>query len=159
MKKLPAWLARRQKIAARYDEALTEIPGIESIGLRKDVMTGKQSLEYRAHKDEGLDVHTKYPLPSMHAYHLYVVRINEDELGRNRKEFFQSLRSKSIGANVHYIPVHLHPFYRNKFGDRRGLCPVAEEAYEQIISLPIHPDLSEEQLDYVIEEIRTTSIS
>ncbi|MBC8217953.1 MAG: DegT/DnrJ/EryC1/StrS aminotransferase family protein, partial [Planctomycetes bacterium] len=63
---------------------------------------------------------------------------------------FKSLRERDIGVNVHYIPVHLHPFYRNRFGTDSGLCPVAEWAYESIISLPIFPDMSNEDIEQVI---------
>jgi perosamine synthetase len=61
------------------------------------------------------------------------------------------LRAEGIGVNVHYIPVHLHPFYRKQFGTGPGLCPVAEAAYEQIISLPIFPQMTNADLDDVIE--------
>jgi len=71
-----------------------------------------------------------------HAYHLYVVRVPD----RNR--VFSELRAAGIGAQVHYIPVHLHPYYRSTLGTGEGLCPVAEEAYGQILSLPIFPELS-----------------
>jgi perosamine synthetase len=76
-----------------------------------------------------------------HAYHLYVVRV-----GGDRGEVFRALRSEGIGVNVHYIPVHLHPFYRQRFGTGPGRCPVAEAAYERILSLPIFPLLSDEDV-------------
>jgi perosamine synthetase len=75
-----------------------------------------------------------------HAYHLYVVKVPE------RNKVFSHLRQSGIGVNVHYIPVHLHPYYRRELGLGPGLCPVAEAAYEQIISLPMFPDLADAEL-------------
>jgi perosamine synthetase len=83
-----------------------------------------------------------------HAYHLYVVR-----LATQRDKVFRALRERGIGANVHYIPVHLHPFYRRRFGAAPGLCPVAEAAYEQILSLPVFPRMSDADADRVIAEL------
>jgi len=82
-----------------------------------------------------------------HAYHLYVVRVEQ------RARVFQRLREKGIGVNVHYVPVHLHPFYRRQFGTRVGQCPVTEAAYEEILSLPVFPTLSAEAQDEVIEAL------
>lgn len=83
-----------------------------------------------------------------HAYHLYVIRVG---LGRNR--FFTALRAEGIGVNVHYIPVHLHPFYRSRLGTSEGLCPVAEKAYEQILSLPIFPQMEEADVQDVLDAV------
>jgi perosamine synthetase len=83
-----------------------------------------------------------------HARHLYVVRVDD------RGAMFRALRHDGIGVNVHYIPVHLHPFYRSRFGTGPGLCPVAEEAYEAILSLPMFPKLTDEEQDVVIALVR-----
>lgn len=83
-----------------------------------------------------------------HAYHLYVVRVKGD-----RTAFFNAMRREGIGVNVHYIPVHLHPFYRERFGTHEGLCPVAEAAYDQIISLPIFPRMADEEVAEVINAV------
>ncbi|MEP6995367.1 MAG: UDP-4-amino-4,6-dideoxy-N-acetyl-beta-L-altrosamine transaminase [Acidobacteriota bacterium] len=80
-----------------------------------------------------------------HAYHLYVVRLDGDRSG-----MFRALRADGIGVNVHYIPVHLHPFYRTRFGTGPGLCPVAERAYEEILSLPMFPQMTDGDLERVI---------
>ncbi len=85
----------------------------------------------------------------LHAYHLYVVRLQ----GVDRDVAFQALRAAGIGVNVHYIPVHLHPFYRRRFGTGPGLCPVAESVYEQILSLPMYPGMSNEMIEMVIDSI------
>jgi perosamine synthetase len=83
-----------------------------------------------------------------HGYHLYVVRVPE------RDRIFRHLREAGIGANVHYIPVHFHPYYRQRFGTGEGLCPIAEAAYAEILSLPIFPGLSVEDQTRVIDTLR-----
>ena len=89
-----------------------------------------------------------------HAYHLYVIRLNTTELRTTQSEVFSSLRAEGIGVNVHYIPVHLHPFYRERFGTKPGLCPMAETVYEKLISLPIFPAMTHDDVEYVIAAVR-----
>ncbi len=79
-----------------------------------------------------------------HARHLYVIRI---EKGRN--EVFSKMRAAGIGVNVHYIPVHLHPYYQSKYKTSPGLCPVTEKAYDEILSLPIHPSMTDSDIGRV----------
>lgn len=126
LRKLPGWVARRQEIARRYDTAFAEMPVIKPLGIRADVS---------------------------HAYHLYVIRLDLTQLRVTRTEVFKALRAEGIGVNVHYIPVHLHPFYRQRFATGPGLCPVAEAAYEQILSLPIFPRMSDDDVDDVIKAV------
>lgn len=80
-----------------------------------------------------------------HAYHLYVVRVPE-----RRDDAFAALRDEGILANVHYVPVHLHPFHRERLGTGPGLCPTAERAYEEILSLPVFPTLDDAGIDRVV---------
>jgi perosamine synthetase len=82
-----------------------------------------------------------------HAYHLYVVRVP------NREHLFHALRAAGIGVNVHYIPVHLHPFYQERFGTGRGLCPVVEAASEDILSLPLSPRMSNREVAEVVRAV------
>jgi perosamine synthetase len=126
LKKLPGFLKRRREIARQYDLAFRDMKEISPLAVKDDIL---------------------------HAYHLYVVRLNLKLAGMDRKDLFQKLRGKGIGVNVHYIPVHLHPFYRCKFGYGPGLCPVAEEAYEEILSLPIFPGMSDGDVERVVEAI------
>jgi UDP-4-amino-4,6-dideoxy-N-acetyl-beta-L-altrosamine transaminase len=81
-----------------------------------------------------------------HAFHLYIIRCDR------RKELYDFLRSKSIFAQVHYIPVHLMPYYKG-LGFKKGDFPVAEKFYEECLSLPMYPSLTDEQLEYIIETI------
>lgn len=127
LRKLSTWIARRQEIARRYDNAFSPLPFIRLLETREEVS---------------------------HAYHLYVIRLNTARLRRTRTEIFAALRDEGIGVNVHYIPVHLHPFYRQRFGTEVGLCPVAEAAYEEIISLPIFPRMSDGDIDDTIMAVR-----
>jgi perosamine synthetase len=80
-----------------------------------------------------------------HGRHLYVVRLTD------RDRIFAALREREIGTAVHYVPVHLHPFYRERFGTGPGLCPVAEAAYGEILSVPIFPAMTDEEVDRVID--------
>lgn len=127
LKKLTDWVKRRRNIAAQYDDAFADIEGITPLAVSKNVL---------------------------HAYHLYVIRIGLNARGRERAIIFKALHEHGIGVNVHYIPVHLHPFYRNRFQMRPGHCPVAEAAYEEIISLPMYPAISDDDLTRVIEIIK-----
>ncbi|MEF2145604.1 MAG: UDP-4-amino-4,6-dideoxy-N-acetyl-beta-L-altrosamine transaminase [Desulfovibrionaceae bacterium] len=81
---------------------------------------------------------------ALHAYHLYVVRVPE------RARVFAELRRHGLGVNVHYMPVHLHPYYRERLGTGPGLCPHAEAAYEELISLPMFPAMSDAEVETVI---------
>ncbi|NMC48657.1 MAG: UDP-4-amino-4,6-dideoxy-N-acetyl-beta-L-altrosamine transaminase, partial [Desulfovibrio sp.] len=79
-----------------------------------------------------------------HAFHLYVVRVP----GRN--DVFRTMRHHAIGVNVHYLPVHLHPYYRERFGTGPGLCPVAEAAAEEILTLPLFPSMARDDVRHVV---------
>ena len=83
-----------------------------------------------------------------HGYHLYVIRV------ARRAAVFAALRAQGIGVNVHYVPIHLHPYYRQTFGTGPGLCPVAEQAYEELISLPMFPGLSDADVDRVLAALQ-----
>lgn len=131
MKRLSQFLEKRRKIAARYDQAFAQMEAISPLAVRGNVL---------------------------HAYHLYVIRINEGACRKDRAQVFHCLREKGIGVNVHYIPIHLHPYYRKRFGTGPGMCPVAEKAYEGIISLPMFPRMTDNDVDRVIKEVRKVFI-
>jgi len=125
--KLSKWVARRQEIARRYNAAFAEYPVLKSLEVRRDIS---------------------------HAYHLYVIKLNLNQLQVDRSKVFNALRAEGIGVNVHYIPVHLHPFYRRHFGTGPNNCPVAEAAYEQLLSLPIFPQMRDQDIDDVISSVK-----
>jgi len=128
LKKLSNFLTRRREIAAYYSKALKGQTKVQPLAVLPEVL---------------------------HAYHLYVVFFDFDKVGKNRKTLFQYFLQKKIRLNVHYIPVHLHPYYRKYFNTNAGICPIAENAYSQIVSLPIYPGLENSELEYVIETIET----
>ena len=126
LNKLSSWVARRQEIARRYDTAFADVSEIEPLDVRKDLT---------------------------HAYHLYVVRHKLEKLQVERAKIFAAIRAAGIGVNVHYIPVHLHPFYRNRFSTGPGMCPVAEATYERILSLPLYHGMTDDDVDTVIQSV------
>lgn len=125
MHSLPDFLYRRREIAGKYAKAFGDNENVLPLQVN--------------HNDS-------------HAWHLYVIKL----AGRlaERKEVFQAMRTAGIGVNVHYIPVYLHPFYSHRFGYGQGLCPVAEEAYRHILSLPNWPGMSDDDVDTVVECLR-----
>lgn len=127
LRKIDKWVARRRAIARRYDKAFREIPAVQPLAVRSNVD---------------------------HAYHLYVVILGLEQLKASRADIFAALRAEGIGVNVHYIPVHLHPYYRANQATVAGLCPHAEAAYERILSLPIFPRMSDQDVEDVIEAVR-----
>jgi len=163
LQKLPKFLERRREIAARYDEAFSELSGINPLGLRADVLPAAQSARRMAQSEDRPSPPSSDLLLSafcsLHSYHLYVVKIDFKILGIDRTTLFTDLREKEIAINVHYIPVHLHPFYREKFHTGLGLCPVAEAAYEQIISLPIFPGMTDEDVEKVVVKVKNSVCS
>jgi dTDP-4-amino-4,6-dideoxygalactose transaminase len=91
-----------------------------------------------------------------HAWHLYVVRLRPEMLRIGRDEFIAALRERRIGSSVHFIPIHHHPYYRETFGWKPGDYPVADEAFETMISLPLYTRMTEREVDRVstaVEEI------
>ena len=85
-----------------------------------------------------------------HAWHLYVIQLDCDRLTIDRSQFIELLREHHIGTSVHFIPLHLHPYYREMFRYRREDFPHASAAYERIVSLPIYPRLTSSDVQRVI---------
>lgn len=126
LKRVPSWTKRRQAIARQYDAALCDSKTTRPLAVRGGVE---------------------------HAYHLYVIQLALDVLTTDRNEIFRALRAENIGVNVHYIPVHLQPYYRRALGTGPGLCPVAERAYERIISLPMFAGMKDQDTDDVLRAL------
>ena len=89
-----------------------------------------------------------------HAYHLYPLQIKFDTLHKTKKEIFELLKERRINCQVHYIPVHLQPYYRKQFGFKNEDFPVAEKFYQNEISIPMYPSLSSDDLEYICKTIR-----
>lgn len=82
-------------------------------------------------------------------WHLYSAQLDEAALGKTRKEVFEDLRNANIGVHVHYIPVYWHPYYQ-ELGYKKGICPKAEQWYERALTLPLHPQMNEEDIDFIL---------
>lgn len=125
LNKLDGFIARRRELAARYRRLLGGLP-LTLPGLQPEAES---------------------------AWHLYVVRLQLDGITLSHLQVFEGLRAAGIGVNLHYIPVHLQPYYRD-LGFATGDFPQAERYYSEAISLPMFPSLSDEQQDYVVEQLR-----
>jgi UDP-4-amino-4,6-dideoxy-N-acetyl-beta-L-altrosamine transaminase len=125
MRRLDDFIARRRWIAARYLDAFMDLGAIELPTVRDAVQPG---------------------------WHLFVVRVRDAE---RRRVFFERLRERGLGVQVHYIPVHHHPYYRD-LGFERGVCPVAEDYSARAVSLPIFPRMSDEDVGRVIDVVSHT---
>jgi perosamine synthetase len=126
LKKLAGSLTRRRALAGHYDASLGGCDDIQLLQTRGGVE---------------------------HAYHLYVIRCGQ---AVNRRVVYENMRAAGIGVNVHYIPVHLHPYYQRHWGTGVGLCRVAEQAYNEILSLPIHAGMTELDVDRVLHALKTS---
>jgi len=124
LRKLPEWLARRRVLAAGYDALLADSACAAPLSRRDDCE---------------------------HAFHLYVVRLAGNS---ERRKVFAGMRQRGIGVNVHYLPVHLHTYYQRTWHTGPGLCPVAEAAYERLLTLPLHQGMDEEDVARVAQALR-----
>jgi dTDP-4-amino-4,6-dideoxygalactose transaminase len=133
-----------------------------AIGLHQlDRLAGFQirRREVVAAYDKGLGDLAAIQLPVEHAevesaWHLYVIRLNLDNLTIDRNTFIEELKARNIGTSVHYLPVHMHPFYRDKYGYKPEDCPVAADAFTRMLTLPLHPGLSTEDVQDVVTAVR-----
>lgn len=124
--KLAAFVAGRNLVAERYRAALAGV--------------------------EGIELPPAAPDGSLHAYHLFVVRHTGGAGARRR--LYDGLRERGVHPQVHYLPVHMHPWYRETYGYGEGLCPEAERHYDGCLSLPCFPALSDEEQETVVRAVR-----
>lgn len=129
LRKADAFLKRRMQIAKRYHQAFQEFSELE-LPLAVD---GKEG--------------------TTHSWHLYVIRLNLEQLRIDRNSFIDELRRKGIGTSVHFIPLHIHPYYRETYGYQPDDFPVAYETYQRIISLPIYARMTDGDVERVIESV------
>lgn len=126
LRKLGRFQDVRRQIVSRYNEALSSVDEVIGPVEREDVES---------------------------ALHLYVVRLELERLRIDRARFITELRARNIGSSVHFIPVHTHPYYRDKYGYKPTDFPVAWDAYQRIVSLPLHPRLTAVDVADVIEAV------
>ncbi len=127
LKKFASFKAARQRLARMYTEVLKELPEIRLPVVRPEVD---------------------------HAWHLFMIRLNLDQLRKTRDEIAFDLRQENIGTGVHFYALHLHAYYRNVLGMPPELCPEATAASREIISLPLHPQLSDRNVHEVVSALK-----
>jgi dTDP-4-amino-4,6-dideoxygalactose transaminase len=126
LRRLDGFIETRRRYARMYDEAFAGVAEFE-----------------KPIRHPGRD----------HNYHLYVIRLRLDRLSIDRSEFIEELKARNIGTSVHFIPVHLHPFYKERFGYRRGDLPKVESIYDRIVSLPLYPSMTRSDIENVIDAV------
>jgi UDP-4-amino-4,6-dideoxy-N-acetyl-beta-L-altrosamine transaminase len=124
--KLDRFIQRRREIVHTYNTAFSSVDWITTPFEQKEIFS---------------------------AFHLYVLRIDFKKINKTRTEVMDLLKEKNIGTQVHYSPIHSHPYYREKYHYQWGDLPVAEQYYEQALSIPLYPKLSDTQVHYVIDTI------
>lgn len=125
MNKLDKFVSRRKEIVKRYNDAFSKIP---------EIIVQKEIPE------------------SDTCRHLYIIRLDLDKLTCTRKEFFDAMSAENVQCQIHYIPVYWFPYYKH-LGYGKGLCPNAEEVYKGIMSIPLYPKLTDEDVDDVIHAV------
>ncbi len=128
LERFPLMQARRRHIAERYEMGLSELAAIELPAPRDEVI---------------------------HAWHLYPIRLRLDELAVNRAQFMEDLRAEGIGCSVHFIPLHRHPYYQQQYGLHPSQFPIADMAFERLISLPLYSRMTDDDVDDVIMAIHS----
>ena len=126
LRRLPAFQARRREIARRYTAAFSAMPELRCPVERPGVE---------------------------HAWHIYALRLNLERLTIDRARFIEELQARRIGTSVHFIPIHLHPYYRDKYGYRPDDFPVACREYWRLVSLPIYPRMTDDDVQDVIDAV------
>ena len=126
LRKLDKFIEARARYANMYSKAFADVPELET-----PIVHGGRK----------------------HAWHLFVLRLRTERLKIDRAQFIEKLRARNIGTSVHFIPVHLHPFYQRTFGYKPGDFPVADELYQRIVSLPLYPRMTQQDVEYVIDSV------
>jgi UDP-4-amino-4,6-dideoxy-N-acetyl-beta-L-altrosamine transaminase len=126
LRRLDTRLKRREEIASRYHQALAPLPEVTVAPTRQR---------------------------TCHAWHIYSLQLKLERLRQDRETVFQALRAENIGVSVHYRPVHLHPYYRERLGTGPGQCPAAEAVFERLITLPLFPEMTDADVADVIAAV------
>jgi len=127
LKKLDNFVQKRRKIAKKYDKSLSNIDNL---------ITPAFSDLFKS------------------AYHLYPLQIDFQKINISKLELFNKMKQSGINLQVHYIPVHLQPFYRKNYRFQKGDYPISEKFYQNEVSLPVYPDLTIDEQVKVIENIK-----
>ena len=127
LNKLPNFQKRRREIVEIYDKGLKDIEEVKLPYVKSNIK---------------------------HSWHLYIIQLNLEKLRVDRDFIFKALREENIGVNVHYIPVHFHSYYRNKFGLTKGILPNVEWLFPQLITIPIFAKMSDDDVNDVIYALK-----
>ena len=129
LKRLPAFQKRREQIAARYFEALADLP---------------------------LILPPKAPNEDVHSWHLYVLRLSDAAVaaGVSRDLFIERMFEQGIGCSVHYVPLHQHPYWQERYGLTPEMFPESQKAYERTVTIPLYTAMTDEQVERVIAAVR-----
>ena len=128
LKRCDDFYQARRRIAERYNKAFADLPEIQVPPCGSDLQ---------------------------HAWHLYIIQLNLDRLSIDRHDFIKALNSRRIGTSVHFIPLHLHPFYKQTFGCQPADFPQASATFDRIVSIPIYPTMTEQNVSDVIAAVRS----
>lgn len=129
LRKINKFIKRRREIVAKYNKAFKEM---------EEIITPTERSHIKS------------------AWHIYAIQLRLNRLKTNRKKIFEELQKKGLGVQVHYIPLHLQPFYQEKFGYKKGDFPVAENYYERAITLPLFPKMTNRDINKVIKVVKET---
>ena len=128
LKKIDKFIQRRREIVKKYNSEFKDIPEIKIPEIN--------------------------PIDYNPVWHIYMIQVNLEKLKVDRREIYQALRAENIGVNVHYIPIHLKPYYRKRFGYYLGDFPKAENYYSRAITLPVFPKMSDKDIDDVVAAVK-----
>lgn len=131
---------------------LSQLKKIDRIIQRRREIVKKYNYEFKDMPE--IKIPEINPVDSNPAWHIYMIQLNLERLKVDRREIFEALRAENIGVNVHYIPIHLQPYYQKRFGYRRGDFPKAENYYSRAITLPIFPKMTDKDVDDVIRAVK-----
>jgi dTDP-4-amino-4,6-dideoxygalactose transaminase len=137
LRKAAAFRQKRAAIAKKYDRAFAKMDEIEIPGGERDDFHGVPS------EDKG----------NFHSWHLYVIKLKPGRLSIDRDVFIEKLKQKRIGTSVHFIPLHIHPYYQKAYGFKPDDFPVAYRIYKRIVSLPIYPGMGNEDVRRVVDAV------
>ena len=140
LKKAESMCDRRKKIASIYNEAFKDIPELE-------IPHGEEARRCEYGKTGKMGNGTE------HSWHLYVLKLNLQMLTIDRSQFIDELKEMGVGTSVHFIPLHIHPYYRDTYGYKPDDFPIAYETYKRITSLPIYPKMTDEDVGRVVEAV------
>ncbi len=128
LKRAEEFRSRREEIASRYTRQFNRLPAVQT---------------------PPNDNRTR-----IHSWHLYFLKLNLDRITISRDEFIEELKRRGVYCSVHWLPLHMNPYYRQKYGLGEGLFPNAEEVWRQLVSLPIYPAMTDDEVEYVIREVK-----